>query len=222
MRDRECSSAATTPTSRSSPGRRGKPHPEHELTAKNVLQPYCNRASTHWYAMDKATPQNHPKPPKQAKFPDALGRLRTCASKLVPGAGQRFESARRLFVFPAKPAKTKGLRSSSRRLCQQYVSSRLSESLVPCICVLRAFAGHTAGGVGACSAVDSLTDVPEFRLVRHRRKSFTRVPRVDLLCTSVNTSRSGRCAGDYSQQEEPRVVAMRGFIERFADRMDSL
>jgi hypothetical protein len=35
----------------------------------------------------------------------------------------------------------------------------------------------TAGGVGGSSSVDRLTDVPEFRQVRHRRKSFARVPR---------------------------------------------
>jgi hypothetical protein len=57
---------------------------------------YCNRADTHWYTMDKATPPDHRKPPKQAQFPDAPGLARTCASKLVAGAGQRFESARRL------------------------------------------------------------------------------------------------------------------------------
>ena len=44
---------------------------------------YCNRASTHWYTMDKATPLNRRKPPKQAQFPDALGRIGTCASQLI-------------------------------------------------------------------------------------------------------------------------------------------
>src|SRR5829696_7245524 len=48
---------------------------------------YCNRADTHWYTMDKVTPLDHPKPPKQARFPDAPGRTRTHASKLVAGAG---------------------------------------------------------------------------------------------------------------------------------------
>jgi len=50
---------------------------------RNVLQPYCNRADTHWYVMDKATPPDSRKPPKQAQFPDAPVRARTCASKLV-------------------------------------------------------------------------------------------------------------------------------------------
>jgi predicted dehydrogenase len=31
---------------------------------ENVLQPYCNRAGTHWYTMDKAIPPDHRKPPK--------------------------------------------------------------------------------------------------------------------------------------------------------------
>ena len=32
----------------------------------NVLQPYCNRADTHWYTMDKTTSPDRRKPPKQA------------------------------------------------------------------------------------------------------------------------------------------------------------
>jgi hypothetical protein len=43
----------------------------------------------------------------------------------------------------------------------------------------------TAGGVGESSSVDCLTDVPEFRQVRHRRKSFTRVPRTTVLRRSL-------------------------------------
>jgi hypothetical protein len=46
--------------------------------------------------MDKAIPQDHRKPSKQARFPDAPVQASTYASKLVAGAGQRFESARRL------------------------------------------------------------------------------------------------------------------------------
>jgi hypothetical protein len=34
-----------------------------------------------------------------------------------------------------------------------------------------------AGGVGGSSGMDRLTDAPGFRLVRHCRKSFARVPR---------------------------------------------
>ena len=30
----------------------------------SVLQPYCNRADTPWYTMDKVTPPDHRKPPK--------------------------------------------------------------------------------------------------------------------------------------------------------------
>jgi hypothetical protein len=56
-------------------------------------------------------------------------------------------------------------------LCQQYVSSRLSRTLVPCVGVLQVVAG-TAGGVGESSGIERLTDVPEFRRVLHRRKTF--------------------------------------------------
>src|SRR5215207_8976588 len=56
---------------------------------------------------------------------------------LVMRLGQRFESARRLSIFPAKLVKTKSPRHEHRGLCQQYVSSRLlSQSLV-----------HTVGGM---------------------------------------------------------------------------
>ncbi len=57
--------------------------------------------------MDKAIPPDHRKPPKLAQFPDAPGRASMCASSLVAGAGQRFESARRLFVFPANAVKAR-------------------------------------------------------------------------------------------------------------------
>src|SRR5215203_3065909 len=36
---------------------------------------------------------------------------------------------------------------------------------------------HRAGGVGRSSGMDRLTDVPEFRRTRHRRKCSARVPR---------------------------------------------
>ena len=63
----------------------------------NLLQPYCNLADTGGYALDKAIPPDLQKPPKQAQFPDAVGRAGTSASKLVMSRGKRFESARRLF-----------------------------------------------------------------------------------------------------------------------------
>ena len=44
-------------------------------------------SDTHWYTMDKPIPLYRRKPPKQAQFPDTLGWVRTCASKLVTGAG---------------------------------------------------------------------------------------------------------------------------------------
>jgi hypothetical protein len=43
----------------------------------------------------------------------------------------------------------------------------------------------TEGGVGASSGVDHLTDMPEVRLVRHRRKNFARVPRRGFLRSST-------------------------------------
>jgi len=30
----------------------------------HVLQPYCNRADTHWYTLDKVIPPDHRKPHK--------------------------------------------------------------------------------------------------------------------------------------------------------------
>jgi hypothetical protein len=59
----------------------------------------CNGASTRWYTMDNTAPLDHRKPPEQALLPDALGRSRTCASKLLAGTGQRFEAAPRLYIF---------------------------------------------------------------------------------------------------------------------------
>jgi hypothetical protein len=53
--------------------------------------------------------------------------------------GKRFESARRLSFLPAKPAKTK----TSDQNIGDFVSSRLSRSLVPCIGVLQMVAGHS-------------------------------------------------------------------------------
>jgi hypothetical protein len=59
------------------------------------------------------------------------------------GRGKRFESARRLYILPAKPVKTKSVRPEHRGLCQQNVSSRLSESLVLCIGVIQVCVGHS-------------------------------------------------------------------------------
>jgi hypothetical protein len=56
--------------------------------------------------VDKAIPPDHRKSPKQAQFPDVVERARTYASKLVAGAGQRFESARRLFILLRFAGKT--------------------------------------------------------------------------------------------------------------------
>ena len=45
----------------------------------------------------------------------------------------------------------------------------------------------TAGGVGASSGIECLTDVLEVRRVRHRRKSFARVPRIRNMGSSDRT-----------------------------------
>jgi hypothetical protein len=76
------------------------------LDRRTYCNPYCNRASTHRYTVDKAIPPDHRKPPKQAQFPDVVERARTYASKLVAGAGQRFESARRLSILSRFAGKT--------------------------------------------------------------------------------------------------------------------
>ena len=60
---------------------------------------YCNRADTSWYALDKARLPGRREPHIYAEYPDAVGRARTCGSKLVAGAGKRFESARRLTLI---------------------------------------------------------------------------------------------------------------------------
>jgi hypothetical protein len=56
--------------------------------------------------------------------------------------GKRFESARRLSDFPANLMKMNRSRHEHRGLCQQYVSSRLSQSLVLGIGVIQVVAGH--------------------------------------------------------------------------------
>jgi hypothetical protein len=37
-------------------GRRRQPHLQYGLKTAGVLRPYCNRADTYWYTMDKAIP----------------------------------------------------------------------------------------------------------------------------------------------------------------------
>jgi hypothetical protein len=73
---------------------------------------------------------------------------------LVAVAGKRFESARRLSILPAKPLKTKSPRHEHRALCQQYVSSRVSQSLVPCIGLLRVVATRSCVTPGLLRAID--------------------------------------------------------------------
>jgi hypothetical protein len=54
---------------------------------RKYCNPYCNRAGTHWYTMDKVRLPDRREPPKQAQFPDAPVRASIYASKLVAGAG---------------------------------------------------------------------------------------------------------------------------------------
>jgi hypothetical protein len=111
---------------------------EAQERSATVLQLYCNRTDMYWYRIEKATPQDYRKSPKKARFPYASGRARTCASKLVMRLGQRFESARRLSFLPAKLVK-KALGS----LVGGFGSSRLSQSLIPCVGVSQMAAGHS-------------------------------------------------------------------------------
>src|SRR5215217_5696745 len=84
------------------------------------------------------------------------------SSALVMSRGKRFESARRLSFFRAKPVKRRKPRCTYRGLCQQYVSSKLypkaSSSALACYKWLQG----TAGGVGEFSGIDRLTECPGF------------------------------------------------------------
>jgi hypothetical protein len=115
-------------------------------------------------------------------------RSTTTDRTLVKRLGQRFESPRRLFIFPANPIKTKSLQSLCRGLCQQYVSSRLypnaSSSALACYKWLHG----TAVGAGESSGIHRLTDVPGVRGVWHRRKSFAQVPRSRIPRSSAKRS----------------------------------
>ena len=107
-------------------------------------------------------------------------------ASLVMRWDQRFESARRLSLSPAKSVKTESLLAEHRELRQQYVSSRLlslsASSRAPVCCK---WLQGIAGGVGGSSSMDRWTDVPGFRRVRHRRKTSARVPRRQVLRTSA-------------------------------------
>ena len=75
-------------------------------------------------------------------------------------------------------------RSLQRALIEDYGSSRAAvdhpKASSLALACYKCVQG-TAGSVGESSSVDPLTDVPEFRQVRHRRKSFARVPRRGVL-----------------------------------------
>jgi hypothetical protein len=62
--------------------------------------------------VDKLPCQEYRKPPKQAQFPDTVGRAGTYASKLVMRLGQRFESARRLSQIGLDKRKTRNAKGS--------------------------------------------------------------------------------------------------------------
>jgi hypothetical protein len=89
---------------------------------------------------------------------------------------KRFESARRLLFLLANPVKTKSSRSSCRGLVSSTSAvdfPKASSLALACYKWLRG----TAGSVSESSGIDRLTDGSGFRRVRHRRKSFARVPR---------------------------------------------
>src|SRR5918999_5222842 len=75
-------------------------------------------SDTRWYTTDKVRPPDHRKPPKQAQFPDAVGRASMYASKLVMSRSAiRVRSSARL--MPVHKQHTLHSRSpwrSSRRL----------------------------------------------------------------------------------------------------------
>jgi hypothetical protein len=110
--------------------------------------------------------------------------LETPRISLVMSRGKRFESARRLSDFPANPVKTRSPRCSCRGLCQQYVSSRLSQSFVLGIGVLQGVAGYSRWCRRILYGIYRLSDVPGFGRVRYRRRSLVQVPRSRILRTS--------------------------------------
>src|ERR671911_321971 len=91
--------------------------------------PYCNRADTPWYTMDKGESPDHRKSPKLAQFPDALGRARTYASKLVMSrSAVRVRSSALLFCCNLQDNRSgrESLASAPRPLYTNRVLLRLS------------------------------------------------------------------------------------------------
>ena len=97
--------------------------------------------------------------------------------------GKRFEFARRLFIFALDKPNTPQ-RSSSRSLTKRHSTSPIHHRGEAVNVACYEWSQGTAGGVGESSGINRLTDVPKFRRVRHRRSSFTRVPRSEILRSS--------------------------------------
>jgi hypothetical protein len=102
--------------------------------------------------------------------------LATHDRSLVKRVGQRFESARRLSIFPANPVKTQSLQVGDGGFVSSTSAVDYPEapSLASVCCK---WLQGIAGGVGGSSGMERLTDAPGFRLVRHCPKSSARVPR---------------------------------------------
>jgi hypothetical protein len=86
--------------------------------------------------------------------------------------GQRFLSPLVGSLFPCKTRKNEKSPMVAMGALSAVDYAKASSLALVCYKCLQG----TAGGVGASSSVDCLSDVPEFRRVRHRRKSFARVP----------------------------------------------
>jgi hypothetical protein len=81
--------------------------------------------------------------------------------------GKRFESARRLFVFPANPQKDKRLQWDDRRLGSIRAAVDYPKASSRALACYKWLQGK-AVGVGESSGIDRLSDVPEFGWVPHR------------------------------------------------------
>jgi hypothetical protein len=82
-----------------------------------------------------------------------------------------FESARRLSLLPANPVKRMGSDVSVGSFISGTSAVEYPKASSLALACYKCGQG-TAGGVGESSSVDRLTDVLEFRQVRHRRKRF--------------------------------------------------
>src|SRR5918992_1436957 len=86
--------------------------------------------------------------------------------------------------FTCKKHKNRNSPMFASGVYQQYVSSTSAVDFPRASSLALAlykWLQGTAGGVSDSSGIDRLTDVPGFQRVRHRRKSFARVPRSRVL-----------------------------------------